>query len=138
MDGGSLAGVHPCASAFIFASPRRVLRLVILQVLPALDGPPPVFVLAVPLDRRLDRLLEPVLRLPAELALDLARVDRVPAVVAGAVLYVLHALVPALAHLLQDHLRDPAIGDLVVAADVVDLAGLALVQNRPHRVAVVL
>src|SRR5829696_6917354 len=65
-------------------SPPRVLRLVVLQVLPALDRAPPLLVVAVPLDRRLDGLLEPVLRLPAELALDPGRVDRVAAVVAGA------------------------------------------------------
>src|SRR4051812_50002205 len=67
-------------------SPPRVLRFVILQILAALDVPPPVLVVAVPLDRRFDRQLEAVLRLPAELAFDLARVDRVAAVLAGAVL----------------------------------------------------
>src|SRR5688500_1484041 len=78
--------------------PPGVLLLVVLQVLAALDRLPPLRVVAVPLDRRADGLLELVPRRPAELALDLRRVDRVAAVVAGAVLDLRDALVPGLAH----------------------------------------
>src|SRR5215203_2439348 len=70
-------------------SPPGVLRVIVLQVLPALDRPPPGFVVLEPLDRRLDRVLEPVLRPPPKLLLNLGRVDRVAPVVAGAVLHVL-------------------------------------------------
>jgi len=57
--------------------------------------------------------------------------------VAGAVFDVGHAVVPALAHLADEGFGDDAVGDLVVAADVVGFAELALVEDGPDRVAVV-
>ena len=68
------------------AQPSRVLALVVLPVLAGLDRLPPVAVLAVPGDRlRQPGLAERVRRRPAERA-QLGVVERVAAVVAGAVL----------------------------------------------------
>src|SRR4051794_24536147 len=67
------------------AEPVGVLLGVVLAVLTGLDRLPPLAVLAVPLDRlREARRVERVLRRPAERP-QLRRVDRVAAVVAGAV-----------------------------------------------------
>src|SRR2546423_874835 len=62
------------------ASPPSILRFVVFQIFATLDAPPPILVVAIPLDRGPDRLLEAVLRLPAQFAFDLGRVDRVAAV----------------------------------------------------------
>src|ERR1044071_5011693 len=86
-----------CASARRRAAPRelrqsvRVLALVVLAV-PAgvLDRLPPRAVLAVPRDGAGEPLGQRNLRLPAELGPDLPRVERVAAIVAGAILHAAH------------------------------------------------
>src|SRR6185369_10577673 len=103
-----------------------VLLLVVLAVGAALDALPPLRVVNIPFDRRLKRLRPRAAgRRPAQLALDLARVDGVAAVVAQAVGHRLDHL-RALAHDRQDHVRQLEVRALVVAADVVDLSGLPL------------
>ncbi len=74
---------------------------------------------------------------PAQFVFDFAGVDGVSAVVAGAVFYVLNAVVPVFAHFVEDGFGDFAVGDFVVAADVVDLAGRASIQDRPDGFAMV-
>src|SRR5438045_9408585 len=98
------------------ASSRHVLLFVILQILPALDRSPPLLIVAVPLDGRLDRLFKPMLRRPTELALHFARIDCVAPVMSRAVLNVLHRFIPALAHLLQDDSGDATVGNLIIPA----------------------
>ena len=68
-------GVDADASPQLLPLPPRVLLLVILEVLAALDRPPPLLVVAVPLDRLADCVFKFMARRPAELALDLARID---------------------------------------------------------------
>src|SRR4051812_38520247 len=119
------------------SSSSGVLALIIFEVLAVLDRAPPVLAVLVPLDRLLNGGMEAVLGLPAEFAFDLAGVDGVPPIVARAIFDVLHAVVPVAAHLAQDRVDDRAVGHLVIAADVVDLARLALVEHRPDRLTMV-
>lgn len=114
-----------------------VHALVVGLVVAADDAHPPVAVLEVPLDRLLDAVLEFRLRLPAELRVDLRRVDGVAAVVALAVGDVLDEVF-GLAELLEDGLDDVDVGALIVAADVVDLADAALLQDQVDGMAVIL
>lgn len=114
-----------------------VHTLVIGLIVAADDSHPPVTVLEVPLDRLLDAVLEFRLRLPAELCVDLRRVDGVAAVVALAVGDVLDEVF-GLAELLEDGLDDVDVGALIVAADVVDLADASLLQDEVDGVAVIL
>ena len=114
-----------------------VHALVVGLVIAAYDAHPPVTVLEVPLDRLLDAVLEFRLRLPAELRVDFRRVDGVAAVVALAVGDVLDEVF-GLAELLEDGLDDVDVGALIVAADVVDLADAALLQDQVDGMAVIL
>ena len=98
---------------------------------------PPILMIEVPLDCLLDAVLEFRLRLPAELCVDLRRVDGVAAVVALAVGDVLDEVF-GLAELLEDGLDHVDVGALIVAADVVDLADAALLQDEVDGMAVVL
>ena len=93
--------------------------------------------LKVPLDGLLDAVLELRLRLPAEFRVDLRRVDGVTAVVALAVGDVLDEVF-GVAELLEDGLDDVDVGALIMAADVVDLADAALLQNQVDGMAVIL
>ena len=101
------------------------------------DMLPPSLMLEVPLDGLLDAVLELRLRRPAEFRVDLRRVDGVAAVVALAVGDVLDEVF-GLTELLEDGLDDVDVGALIVAADVVDLADTALLQNQVNRMAVIL
>ena len=114
-----------------------VHALVVGLVVAADDAHPPVAVLEVPLDRLLDAVLEFRLRLPAELRVDLRRVDGIAAVVALAVGDVLDEVF-GLAELLEDGLDYVDVGALIMAADVVDLADAALLQDQVDGMAVVL
>lgn len=114
-----------------------VHALIIRLVIAADDAHPPVAVLKIPLNRLLDAVFELRLRLPAEFRVDFRRVDRVAAVVALAVRHVLDEVL-ALAEFLQDRLDDIDVRALIVAADVVDLADAALLQNEVDGMAVVL
>lgn len=114
-----------------------VHALVVGLVVAADDAHPPVAVLEVPLDRLLDAVLEFRLRLPAELRVDLRRVDGVAAVVALAVGDVLDEVF-GLAELLEDGLDDVDVGALIVTANVVDLANAALLQDQVDGMAVIL
>ena len=111
--------------------------LVIMLIVTIDDMLPPILMLEVPLDRLLDAVLELRLRLPAELRMDLRRVNGVAAVVALAVSDVLDEVF-GLAELLEDGLDDVDVGTLIVAADVVDLADAALLQDQVDGMAVVL
>ncbi len=114
-----------------------VHALVVSLVVAADDAHPPVTVLEVPLDGLLDAVLELRLRLPAELCVDLRRVDGVAAVVALAVSDMLDEVF-GLAELLEDGLDDVDVGALIVAADVVNLADAALLQDEVDGAAVIL
>lgn len=114
-----------------------VHALVVGLVVAADDAHPPVAVLEVPLDRLLDAVLKFRLRLPAELRVDLRRVNGVAAVVAFAVGDVLDEVF-GLAKFLEDGLDDVDVGALIVAADVVDLADAALLQDQVDGMAVIL
>ena len=99
---------------------------------------PPGLVLHVPVDR----LLEPpgevgVRRPPAQLALELGRVDGVAAVVAGAVCDPVEVLGVA-PHGLQDHAQDRDVVLLPIGADEVGLPHLALREDVPDGRGVVL
>ena len=76
-------------------------------------------------------------RPPAQLALELGRVDGVAAVVAGAVGDPVEVLGVA-AHGLQDHAQDGDVVLLPIGADEVGLPHAALGEDVPHRGAVVL
>ena len=111
--------------------------LIIMLIVTIDDMLPPSLMLEVPLDGLLDAVLEFRLRLPAELRVDLRRVDGVAAVVALAVSDVLDEVF-GVAELLEDGLDDVDVGALIVAADVVDLADAALLQDQVDGMAVVL
>ena len=99
---------------------------------------PPRLVGHVPVDGGLQALGEVgVGRPPAQLALELGRVDGVAAVVAGAVGDPVEVLGVA-AHGLQDHAQDRDVVLLAVGADEVGLPRAALGEDVPHRGAVVL
>ena len=103
---------------------------------PDLIGSHQLAVGEVPGDRLGDALLERLLRLPAERA-QLGRVERVAAVVAGAVLDVADQRLVG-ARQPEDVADDLDVLALVVAADVVDLARRALPQHELDPGAVVL
>ena len=129
---------HTSSDLGVFQDGALIVHaLVIGLIVAADDAHPPVAVLEVPLDRLLDAVLELRLRLPAELRVDLRRVDGVTAVMALAVGDVLDEAF-GLAELFEDSLDDVDVGTLIVAADVVDLADAALLQDQVNRMAVVL
>ena len=76
-------------------------------------------------------------RAPAELAAELGRVDRVAAVVAGAVAHPVEGVL-GLAHRAQDLAQDGDVVPLAVGADEVGLADAAAGEDLPHRGAVIL
>lgn len=106
----------------------------------------PLGVGEIPLDGLAEAGLETLLREPVELALDLAGVDGVAAVVAGAILHVSDELrVRAMRRVGDKLIQQRAegvdnvdVGALVVAADVVALADVALLERRDDSAAVVL
>jgi hypothetical protein len=101
------------------------------------DALDPGAVVDVPLHRRLEAGFEGVLRRPAQLGADLGRVDRVAAIVARAILHVLDQRL-GLSGELEDPLHDLDVLPLGVATDVVDVAGLALLERDEQRRAVIL
>src|SRR5690606_1761292 len=132
-----IVGLAPLA-AILLAHP--------LPVLATRDAFHPLGVVEEPLHRLAQPRLERLLRPPAELALDLARVDRVAAVVSGPVLHERDELVVARATRARTQLvEDPAdraddleVRLLVPPADVVRLAGLPRLEHAHERAAVVL
>src|SRR5690606_5279785 len=135
--------IQPCTipdgkpeTLWLPAQPLAVLALVVLAELAALDLAPPPLILDIPFNRRLKRLLEAERMLPAEAA-QLGIVKRIAAVVAGPVLN----LADERLGLAEDGEHLPHHVDvvaLVLPADVVSLAGLALEQHRLDTGAVVL
>src|SRR5215211_4078536 len=104
------------------------MPLVVLAVLTRADRRPPPLVVAVPLDRPLEPLIEADLRLPAELRAQLVARQGVAAVVAGAVAHVLdQRRVPA--GQLQDAPDHVEVLALVRSAHVVGLARTAAEQH---------
>ena len=129
---------HTSSDLGVFQDGALIVHaLVIGLIVAADDAHPPVTVLEVPLDGLLDAVLELRLRLPAELCVDLRRVDGVAAVVALAVGDVLDEVF-GLAELLEDGLDHVDVGALIVAADVVDLADASLLQDQVDGMAVIL
>ena len=113
-----------------------------LGPIPGLGGllgrAPPGLVGDVPVDRLLEPLGEVgVRRPPAQLALELGRVDGVAAVVAGAVGDPVEVLGVA-AHRLEDHAQDRDVVLLAVGADEVGLPHAALREDVPDGRGVVL
>ena len=103
-----------------------------------LGGAPPGLVCHVPVDGGLEPLGEVgVGRPPAELALELRRVDGVAAVVAGAVGDPVEVLGVA-PHRLQDHAQDRDVVPLAVGSDEVGLPHAALREDVPDGRGVVL
>ena len=103
-----------------------------------LGGAPPGLVLDVPVDGLLQALGEVgVRRPPAELALELGRVDGVAAVVAGAVGDPVEVLGVA-AHGLEDHAQDRDVVPLPVGSDEVGLPHAPLREDVPDGAGVVL
>ena len=116
--------------------------LLTLGLVPGLGGllgrAPPGLVCDVPVDRLLEPLGEVgVGRPPAQLALELRRVDGVAAVVAGAVGDPVEVLGVA-AHRLQDHAQDRDVVPLAVGPDEVGLPHAAAGQDVPDGRGVVL
>ena len=93
---------------------------------------PPLRVVGVPVDRRLQARLEiRVLGLPAQLGPQLCRVDRIPAVMARTVLDVVEGVLRP-AHQMQDQPEHVDVVPLAVRADEVGLADAAPGQDGPH------
>ena len=147
ITGGARAGTqdHPHALRPRAGAPRRGTPgcgLLPLRAVAGLGGllgrAPPGLVLDVPVDR----LPEPpgevgVRRPPAQLALELGRVDGVAAVVAGAVGDPVEVLGVA-AHRLEDHAQDRDVVLLAVGPDEVGLPRAALGEDVPDGRGVVL
>ena len=120
-------------------NPMRILPSFLLPLggVPGLGGllgrAPPGLAVAVPADRLGQAGGEVgALRLPAELAAELGRVDRVAAVVAGAVAHPVEVvLVPAEAF--EDLAQHGDVVQLAVGADQVGLADAAASEDGPHR-----
>ena len=98
----------------------------------------------IPLDRLADAGFKGVRGLPAEFVTHLRRVDRVAAVVAGAVFHEGDQLPGISAELrgelideVADELHDAEVGPLVAAADAVGFAGSAAQQGLPEGLRVV-
>src|SRR3989338_2915731 len=75
-----------CRTAGFSSIPPRVVLFDPLPVAPGLHVVYPALIVQIPLHGLADPALESLGRFPAQLALDLARVDRIAAVVTGAVL----------------------------------------------------
>src|SRR5258706_8815456 len=110
-----LPGMNPLASL-------RVHRVVVLQILPRLDRAPPLLVLLIPPDRPRDGLLKSMLRPPPQFPLSFFGIDRIPSIVSRPVFHIFHGLIPFLSHQTQDRFRQRSIVNLIIAADIVDLA----------------
>src|ERR1019366_8063760 len=113
-------------------------------VLPRLHVLPPRGVRDVPRERAREALGEAERRLPAQLALQLRRVDRVPPVVAGSVFDesnetedVCRGPTRLFGHQLAERPDDVDVGALLVAADVVGVTDLSALDDRPDGLAVV-
>ena len=89
-----------------------------------------------PVNSALEPVLKPDARPPAHLAY-LVPVQRVPEVVSGAVVNELDQA-PRLPHVLEDHLRDFYVGNLVVRAEVNNVSCFALVEDEVGGYAVAL
>lgn len=147
VTGGARAGTqdHPHALRPRAGAPRcgspgsGLLPLGAVACLGGLLGrAPPGLVGDVPVDRLLEPLGEVgVRRPPAQLALELGRVDGVAAVVAGAVGDPVEVLGVA-AHRLEDHAQDRDVVLLAVGADEVGLPHAALREDVPDGRGVVL
>ena len=99
---------------------------------------PPLRVVRVPVDRRLQARLEiRVPGLPAQLRAQLCRIDRIPAVMPRAVLDVAKGVLRP-AHEAQDHAQHVDVVPLAVSTDQIRLADTPLRQDRPHRGGMVL
>src|SRR5262249_54609891 len=113
----------------LLSETRGVLPLVELaEPGGALDGLPPLAVVAVPVDRRPDPVLPAASRRPAERT-ELRGVQRVAAVVARTVLDVTDERAVG-AEMLEHEVRQLDVLVLFVGGDVVHLAGLALTQDE--------
>ena len=147
ITGGARAGtqdhphaLHPRAGAPRCGSPGSgLLPLGAVACLGGLLGrAPPGLVGDVPVDRLLEPLGEVgVRRPPAQLALELGRVDGVAAVVAGAVGDPVEVL-GVLSHGLQDHAQHGDVVPLAVGPDEVGLPRAALREDVPDGRGVVL
>ena len=110
--------------------------LVVVLILAADDGLPPLTVIEIPLDRLLDAVLELGLRQPAQLIVDLSRVDGVTHIMTLTVANMGNQTL-RLTQLFADDLYNLDVLLLVVTADIVDLANTTLVDNQVDSLAVV-
>src|SRR6187397_1965443 len=113
-----------------------VMTLVVIPVVAGADRGPPLLVVAIPVHRPLDPLVEAHGRVPAE-GLEAGCRERVAAVVAGAILDVGDPRLVAIGEG-EDAPDDLEVGQLVWPADVVDVAGLALREDGVDRGAAVI
>src|SRR5436309_14050887 len=130
----------PCSCRLLPAPASSLCCPVLLRVVFAVRAVArardPLGVLLVPADRLLQPALPGLKGPPAQLPLDLRRVDGVAAVVAGAVFDELNQR-GRLAQSVQDRLGDLDVAPLVARADVVGLAGATPPHHREDGAAVV-
>src|SRR5215470_8809368 len=139
------AGSKPVSSRLqirrrVMGPSMSVSAILVLLAIPGLElaglqRPPPGLVLAEPRHRRLEGLAEGVLRRPPELS-HLLGVDRVAAIVTRPVLHRADQRL-RLPGQTQDLPGEDDVLDLMAAADVVDLAVVALAQDQVERRTVV-
>ena len=130
-------GTTPLARPMLRESPPLIHIIVVTLVIAARHVVHPLLVVKVPAHGFLYAFLELQARLPAQLALQLARVDGIAHIVAlavGHVGYQVHVLTVLAAEQsvdgLDDNLYDVYVLPLVEAADVVRVGSLAVVENQ--------
>ena len=104
-----------------YLTPIAVLLFIILEIVAGAHTANPFPMSEIPVDRFANAVAKIDLRLPAELALRLAAIDRVTQVVPGTVLHVFDQRL-GLAQKLQQREREVDVLDFLVAAEVIDLA----------------
>ena len=109
----------------------------VLAVLTAQDVLPPIFIIQIPLNGLSNAGIEVVYRLPAQLSLQLGRIDGVTHIVTGTVGYKVDQAL-RLIQSLQDGLNYFQVGALVMAAYIVNLAYTTLVNDQVDGSAVVI
>ena len=103
--------------------------LVVVLILTADDGLPPLTVIKVPLNSLLDAVLKLGLRQPAQLVVDFCRIDGIPHIMTLTVANMGDQAF-RLAQLLADNLHNLNVLLFIVTTDVVDFTNTPLVDNQ--------